>query len=364
MIPSRTANSIHVMRMCSSFARQGFYVELLVPECKDIETNFENVFIYYGVENNFTIRRISRWSIAGKGINFFYGIIAGIVAGFSKNSLIYGRNITACAVASILGSRVVFEAHGLDFYQRPLDKILFKLMIKQKRFLRLIVISKQLELDILEIFPSLSSKTLVAHDGADFAGGVNEEFKLPGTEYHMHVGYVGHLYPGRGYELIRDLAKKTSWAAFHIVGGTEEALEDIRNASNVPDNIYLHGFVPPADAEQYRLSCDVLIAPYQKTVLTNSGLDTTRWMSPLKLFEYMAAGKPIICSDIPVLREILEHNKTALMVPPEDVSIWVKSLEQLKNDKELCQKLGDNAKTLLQSDYTWDSRAQSVVEGL
>jgi glycosyltransferase involved in cell wall biosynthesis len=364
MIPSRTANSIHVMRMCSSLARQGCDVELIVPECKAPETSVENVFTYYGVEDNFNIRRIPRWSVVGKGVNLVYGLLAGISAGLSKNTLVYGRNVIACAVASILRTQVVFEAHALDFYQRPLEKFLFRVMMNRKSFLRIVVISKQLQLDIVEMFPSLLNKIIVAHDGADLAGELNENFKLPGDKYQMHVGYVGHLYPGRGYELIRDLAESAPWAAFHIVGGTEENINKLKFQKNISPNIIFHGFVPPGEAEQYRLSCDVLIAPYQRIVSTNSGLDTTRWMSPLKLFEYMAVGKPIICSDIPVLREILEHKNTALMVPADDVSSWLESLEQLKIDAELSIRLGLNARNLLESAYTWDKRAQSVVAGL
>ncbi|MDH5182180.1 MAG: glycosyltransferase family 4 protein, partial [Gammaproteobacteria bacterium] len=307
--------------------------------------------------------RIPRISLFGKGVNIIYGWLAGIRAALVKQGLVYGRNITACAIASILGANVIFEAHALDFYRRWSDKLLFRIMIRKKNLLRIVFVSGQLKEDVVQLFPELEDRAFVAHDAADIAIESNSSFSNEYPGYKLHVGYVGHLYPGRGYELIRDLAIAAPWAAFHLVGGTEEVLSDIRQDATTPSNIILHGFVPPKMAEQYRLACDVLLAPYQSKVSTNSGIDTTKWMSPLKLFEYMAAGKPIICSDLPVLREILSDRDTALMVEPENPDKWLESISILESDQVLSRRLAENAKTLFLSKYTWQARAKAVISG-
>jgi glycosyltransferase involved in cell wall biosynthesis len=107
-----------------------------------------------------------------------------------------------------------------------------------------------------------------------------------------------------------------------------------------------------------------LLAPYQSSVTVPGGGDVGRWMSPLKIFEYMAAGKAILASDLPVLREILSHGETALLCPPHNIESWIESLNQLQKDPELRALLGNNAKTVFQSQHTWQARAKKVLENI
>ncbi len=88
-------------------------------------------------------------------------------------------------------------------------------------------------------------------------------------------------------------------------------------------------------------SYDVLIAPYQEKVCVHGGGgDVATWMSPLKIFEYMAAGRPIVASDLPVLREILEDGRNALLVSPGDVDAWCIALNKLRNHPDIAQSMG------------------------
>ena len=89
--------------------------------------------------------------------------------------------------------------------------------------------------------------------------------------------------------------------------------------------------------------------------------DIARWMSPLKIFEYMASGKPIICSDLPVLREVLKHQDTAFLCPPDEIDAWVKALMTLRDNPEIGQAIAQNAKKEFLSHYTWQARAHKVL---
>ena len=105
--------------------------------------------------------------------------------------------------------------------------------------------------------------------------------------------------------------------------------------------------------------------PYQEKVLGPSRRsDTSRWMSPLKMFEYMAAGKAIVSSDLPVLREVLADGEDALMVPATDVGAWETAIERLLTDEALRNRLGAAAQAKLLRDFTWDARAGKVLQGL
>src|SRR5690606_38086332 len=132
------------------------------------------------------------------------------------------------------------------------------------------------------------------------------DFTLPGNNL-TKVGYIGHLYPGKGGELIVDLSTKMPQVDFHIVGGREQDILRLKNRPH-SDNLYFHGYVPYADTKPYLNAFDIVLAPYsEKVYLAKTNAEIGNWMSPLKLFEYMSAGKPIISSDLNVLREVLVH---------------------------------------------------------
>jgi glycosyltransferase involved in cell wall biosynthesis len=110
--------------------------------------------------------------------------------------------------------------------------------------------------------------------------------------------------------------------------------------------------------------CDILIAPYGPRVAHSGTGDISRWMSPLKIFEYMAAARPIVTSDLPVLREVLRNNETALLCQPGDVQAYVAALRRLAADFDLRNKLGSAGRDLLEAKYTWENRAKRVFEGI
>jgi glycosyltransferase involved in cell wall biosynthesis len=87
-------------------------------------------------------------------------------------------------------------------------------------------------------------------------------------------------------------------------------------------------------------------------------------MSPLKLFEYMAAGRPIVCSDLPVLREILQHERTALLCDPDDAASWAGALARLHDEPTLRRTLAEAARAQFELHFTWKARADRVLGGL
>jgi glycosyltransferase involved in cell wall biosynthesis len=130
--------------------------------------------------------------------------------------------------------------------------------------------------------------------------------------------------------------------------------------------ITLHGHVPHAEVGEHIASFDLVLAPFGARVGVHGGGDVSieRWISPLKSFEYMSHAKPIMATDLPVIREILTHEETALLVPPEDIAAWEKTLARLSQDPELGRRLAANAFAEFEAHYSWTARARSVIEGL
>ena len=125
------------------------------------------------------------------------------------------------------------------------------------------------------------------------------------------------------------------WLSLHIVGNWHNGVDAEDGSKAVPSNVHVHGFLPYADAERVRMACDVLLAPYRRQVYTSGGSDISRWMSPLKIFEYMAAGKAIVCSNIAVLHEVLTHKENAWFCPPDDIDAWCAALTKMRDDEGL-----------------------------
>ena len=360
LIPSRTANSIHVMKMCQAFAKNGHEVHLLASTGWSSEPDVDDPYRFYGVDPCFTIEKLP-W-IQIRGWIAVLSVLAALRAKILAPDLVYGRLLQGCFIAGLLGLPVVYEAHSIfpGRFSSRISAWIFSFLISSKRLKRLVVISGPLWRYYQQQYGISERLITVAPDAAD-PPRPSEPLRFA-ISNRLQVGYVGHLYPGRGLEIIAGLAECCPWADFHMIGGINSDVSYWRRELSVLGNVTVHGFVPPSKTDVYRQSFDVLLAPYQRSVAVHGGGNTAQWMSPLKVFEYMAAGKAILCSDLPVLREVLTHGETALLCEPEDVQVWVRALQRLRDDQALRIGLGQTAKREFEAKYTWDARADKVLK--
>ena len=359
-IPSRDANSIHVMKMCQAFGANGHDVDLLVPNYRTKDTSEMDVFAHYGVDRNFALHYLPKRPVGGRVHRFAW--LAPRWCRRERINLMYTRSIKTGWMAARMGIAVVLELHLIP---RGGDGLLFAVMMRtmpRRSIRRYVVISDALKRDFQEQFGIPDEKILVAHDAAD-----PPESATPvaiGDGASLTVGYVGHLYPGKGMELISELSQVCPWAEFHIIGGAKRDIDRWKHATHGYENLTFHGFIPPSKVAAFHAACDVLIAPYQRQVQADRGADIAAWMSPLKIFEYMAAKGAVLASDLPVIREVLTHEKDAILLPPDDVQAWTRALARLRDDPTLRRRLGETAYATFQRKYTWSVRANVVLTGL
>lgn len=367
IIPSRTANSVHVMKMSQAFAQNGHHVTLYSKEGLETDSLAEDVYLHYGVKNIFNVERVRMKKIPKFGALYFAWKVRKMV----KNDvpdIIYGRNILALAFTANIANTIIYEAHGIHykFIRKLFEKIVFNL----PNFKKLIVISDALKQDYLKEFPDLTKKEIVvAHDAADdpvcIEGKKEENREMMFSKAMLNVGYVGHLYPGRGVDLIVKIAEKMPTVKFHLIGGTEQDIEFWRVKSSKLGNVYFHGFVPNGELHSYYHQLDVLLAPYQNVVLVTDGnKDTSRWMSPMKIFEYMSYKKPIICSNIPVLNEVLKDRENCILCSYDNPCEWEDAIIELNTDKKFSESISRKAYNDFLMHYTWNGRAKKVLEGI
>lgn len=346
------------MKMCAALARSGHAVSLLTPRRPERLTDVADVFDYYGVPRLFTIDSLPWIGIKGKA--YLFAWLAARHARAIGADLVYGRAVHACYFATVLGLPAIFESHAPITEFDRIGSWMFARMIRSRRFRALVVISDALRRHYQQNYPALNERIVVAPDAADDVGAASAPPAAADANAQLQVGYAGHLYKGKGMDLIAQLAPHCPWARFHIIGGMPEHVAEWRARCADTPNIEFHGFCAPALVHERLLHMDVALAPYQRSVAPSGGRrDIARWMSPLKIFEYMAAGRAMIASDLPVLREVLNESN-ALLVDPEDVEAWVAALAALR-DPQRRQQLGTQAYSDFLRAYTWQARAARVL---
>lgn len=363
-IPSRTANSIHVMKMCQALAKIGHEVKLVTFDSKEDEENgVESVYDYYGVSSCFSVKKIPLRKVKGKMHLFAIDAIRFIKK--QEFDLVYTRCEIPALYLSFTSIPFVIEAHKPFVGQSKLMKPFFKRIFKAGNLKRFVTISAALQRLFEQQVNLRNVEVKVLHDAADLslqsANGIDTQWK--GQSNHLQVGYFGHLYKGRGIEVIFDAAQMLPEVDFHIVGGRDSDVKYWKSQLGELKNVYFYGFVLPSEVQHYRHLCDVLLAPYQKEVwVANKGHESSQYMSPLKIFEYMASGKCIISSDMPVLREVL-NDQNAILVNPEDASQWSEAIHKC-SDKSFREAIAERAWSDFKLKYTWGKRAEEAIKEL
>jgi glycosyltransferase involved in cell wall biosynthesis len=359
-IPSKTANSVHVVKMAEALALSGHKVKLMALSCDGTKSS---VYSFYGVRFNFDLKFTVIRPL--KGVLIVHALNCLIQSFTFRPDFVFGRSFFGIALISIFrpGLPLAFETHNPVRTLTLFQKLAFEIILKRAR--SIIVISAGLKEilvkeikgkfreDDIFVFPDAASLT----DTSTIDG--LKEVKMLRSRSRMKVGYVGSVQKGRGIEVIVTLAQQLPDVDFYIVGATVEEVLEIVSSPKISPNLLFLGFQSPAVCQLLRSEFDVLVAPYQLNTSVRSGNNTSGYMSPLKIFEYMSAGKAIIASDMPVIREVLsEHN--SILINPTDIEGWVNAINRLR-DVTLRKKLGRDAYHDWKSNFSWETRAEKIL---
>jgi glycosyltransferase involved in cell wall biosynthesis len=364
-IPSRAANSIEVMKVAHSFIELGHQVRLWAPE-QDQKLPGSEIEQWYGLQQAVPIEWVPsapawrRYDFAWKAVR---------QARQWASDLVYCWPLQAAALSCILGLPTALEVHD-----RPGGLFGWRLMsfiLNSGHARRILPITEALRTWLEEAFRMKldSPRCLIAPMGVD----LDSYESLPDPEHararleleeRLTVGYTGHLYQGRGLELMTSLAERNPDLAFLWVGGEPDHVMEWRTRlkSEGLSNIRLTGFVPNEYLPMYQAACDILLMPYEAHIAGSSGGDTAQFASPMKAFEYLAAGRAIVSSDLDVIREVLDA-EVSVLIPAGDVDAWDGALKLLVEEPRLREQIGEAAKARARA-YSWKSRAARILDGL
>lgn len=364
VIPSWTANSVQVMKVCQALLQNGNEVHLFVPG--NLTASWNELRSHYGIQHEFPVH----WLVFNpllKKLDFVFTALK--LAKRLKLHLVYTRLVWAAVLASSMGLPVIIEIHD-----RPVGRMgpwLFKRFLKSQRLKRTVLITHALKA-ILEQEYHLQfrpGEIIVAPDGVDLE---RYKKKVDASSARAQLGlddrftavYSGGFYEGRGLENLMELAIRFPEVRFLWVGGKNDIVDNWKKtlADAGVRNIQLTGFVPNENLPLYQMAADILLMPYGKVISGSSGGNIADVSSPMKMFEYMATGRVILTSDMPVLREVLNETNAAFYIS-EDMQSMKRAFETLMRDEDMRNRLASQALIDVEN-YSWRSRMQKIIASL
>jgi glycosyltransferase involved in cell wall biosynthesis len=376
--PIERANGVQTMATCHALAARGHKVTLVVRP--DTASPPRDPFTFYDLPRlpGFRIETIKGpRSPRARRAQFLLAALRRIVR--SRADVVYTRDLGLAAFfLQLPASRrppVIYESHGVSvIVSAELPKLLGKpgLEPSRQKLQRLdrgerrvwqratayVTITQALR-DELTTRYGPRKRLFVVPDGVRLdtvsASGGSDRGETPSVPI---AGYAGHLYPWKGVDVFVQALALTPGIGGLIVGGHPGEPDYARVEALVRDlglteRIEMTGLVLPTEVRARLARATMLILPNAKSAMSE------RYTSPLKLFEYLSMGRPIVGSDLPSIREVLTDGATALLVPPGDSQALADTMSRVASEPDLAAALG-RAALALAPEYTWERRAERL----
>ena len=346
-LPSNSGYAQHVLKICDAFS-ENYKTNLFL---------FKSNIKYKILQKNYLLKnefKILSFKKKNYNKNFFLRLKYAfwIKKNIDKDSLILSRSILTSLVLSFWKINNILELHHPP---TGLTKSIYNVcrIFKLDSFIKYIVISKN-----LKNFMKLK-KSLILDDAVDVYDYKKKYLKT--TDYEFT--YTGSLFKGKGLEVIIYLSKNFPKNNFYVFGDLKTLNKNIFNINELKlvQNLFFKGHVDYRHIPNILLSSKFLLMPYQKKVYVNSKkLEVSNFMSPLKLFDYLASGKPLIASKLSVYSHILKNNQNCILVDNANLENWKNKVDYVLKNYNTVKKLSNNMKKI-SIKYTWLNRTKRII---
>ena len=374
--PLERANGIQTMETCYALAERGHHVQLVVRP--DTYLPARDPFEFYGLVA--TSRLVFNYApVIGSPIvrrAVYLAYVIEHLLGSRQWNMIFTRDLGVAATVLRFPARfrapIVYESHGYApvFAETLAELVTGKESGGSRKLRRL----EKRERRVWQCADGYVATTQVLVDELTRRFGTREQLVTLGNATHIENApslesgtasglpvavYAGHFYHWKGVDVFLEALALVPGLRGLLVGGhpgdpDEARLKALVHTLGIGDRVTFTGLVPRAEVGRLVRSATVCVVP---TVDTPSA----RYTSPLKLFEYMACGRPVIISDLPPVREVVENEQTALLVPPGDAGKLAAAFRRLLGDKVLAARITRCASEVV-SKYSWAQRAKNLED--
>lgn len=361
-IPSTRANSIQVMKVCQALKLNGEFVDLYVPGKE--QAGWGNLSKQYGIEERFPITWLPSRPFL-KRLDFTINSLW--LARISQADVVYTRMLWVAWAARLFGLPVILEMHDLPTGR--IGSLLYRRFLRSNARKLTIYITRALKelTDQACSIQARSNEWMIAPDGVDLVRydnlpEVEQARKMLNLPGRFTAAYSGGFYQGRGLETLQHLAQAFPDVQFLWIGGNPQQVASWKEKLELQgiDNVTLTGFIANEELPLYQAAAEVLLMPYEKKFSGSGGGNIASVSSPMKMFEYMAAGRVILTSDLPVLREVLNESNAAFYIP-EDFDDLRQQFSALINDKATRDRLAHQARMDVRA-YEWKTRMKRIMQ--
>jgi len=358
-LPAQWAHEIQIMKTAEAFAAHGAEVELVVP--RRLLGGQSDPFAYYNIETKFKITKLPCFDFRPGhpgAFNFWLRLLsflffAKLYLAFKKYDILYTRE----QWAGLIFKNFNFEIHVLPQPIRGWRKRVWR------KANSLIATTKSLKEQLVRLGID-EGKILVASNGLDLK---NFDLAISKEEARKNLSlpldkklalYVGSFYihDWKGLDILLDSTKYFSDDyVFVLVGGERNELARIREKYQ-SQRLILAGRQPYQKIPVYLKAADVLVLPNKKG---QNMSESENYTSPLKLFEYLASGRPIVASDLPSVREIVNED-SAVLVEPNDPAALAAGIKKIFSDTVLAERISQCAFQEAKK-YSWQKRTELIL---
>lgn len=369
-IPTEKAHGQQIMTMCYNFAKKNVDIRLLVPTKFNQNFKHLDVFEYYKINKIFNLKKIftidprfflhlpGNLYLKAQAIFFIISLFFYFLFKPIKNDIVYTRDEYLLPFLLKFSKYVVWEGHYL-----PKRINFFKKYFMQCH--KIIVLTQEIKKELIRIGIN-ESVILVSPDAVDleiFDIDIDQNkarniLGLPKDK--ILLGYTGSLETmglSKGVDLILEILNYLDNKFYFIaVGGDKVSIEKYQKIAkdfNCLDKVLFVEKVSQDELAIYQKSFDILIMPFPDIKHYRS------YMSPLKMFEYMTAKKPIVSSDLPSIREILDENDCMFYNAGDSKDLLTK-IKFLADNQELANRLSLNCHDKVQN-FTWKKRSEKIL---
>lgn len=356
-VPSPQADTEQLVSTVAALSRRNLELTLLVPRL-DGEATADELCRYYGVEGDFRVVHYPTPARPRVAQKLWAPVSVGLARPAERADLLYTRNLPIAMGAAAGGHRVVLETYRPWPAQFPILRPGLRWLMGAPGFVGAVLHSR-LARDAYVRIGIGEERLLVAHNGYEPA---RMEPELGRREAREALGldpgaptvvYAGRIGGDKGLDVVLETARRCPDVRFLLVGATGE--DPFEAEARAVANVELVSWKSFDELSTWLYAADVLLVPPSRAPLEEEG----HTVLPMKLFVYLAAGRPILAGRSPDVGELLTDGSNARLVPVGDPDAAAAALRELVADPALAERLASGAARTA-ADLTWDARARRI----